>query len=136
MKSIFVKIWRKKCRIKILIFTEKRPVFFSNNFTKILHELIQEPFWFHEIFFRTKNKTKMFVLVSRNFLQIRHSVEKCEILSHRKNISWNQLFSNLFSKTIAFTKFLSKKYERQFSHCELQCVEKSKLCTSFWKASF
>ena len=43
-----------------------------------------------------------------------HSVEKHENLSYRKNISWNQLFSNLFCITVAFTKFLSKKYAREF----------------------
>ena len=43
-----------------------------------------------------------------------HSVEKQEILSHWKNISWNQLLSNFFSKTVVFTKFLSKKCEREF----------------------
>ena len=38
-----------------------------------------------------------------------HGVEKQEILSpHQKNISSNQLFCNLFSKTITFTKFLPK----------------------------
>ena len=49
-----------------------------------------------------------------------HSVEKWEILSHWKFFSSNQLFSNFFSKTIAFTKFLRKKCEReflQFPHC-------------------
>ena len=42
------------------------------------------------------------------------SVEKREILSHWKKISSNHLFSNFFSKTIAFTKFLRKKCEREF----------------------
>ena len=37
-----------------------------------------------------------------------------EILSHQKNISSNQLFSNLFSKTVTFTKFLPKMSEREF----------------------
>ena len=40
-------------------------------------------------------------------------------LSLKKNSS-NQLFSNFFSKTIAFTKFLRKKCGReflQFPHC-------------------
>ena len=32
--------------------------------------------------------------------------------SHQKNISSNQLFSNLFSKTVTFTKFLPKMHER------------------------
>ena len=43
-----------------------------------------------------------------------HSVEKQEILSHQKNISSNQLFRNLFSKTVTFTKFLPKIREREF----------------------
>ena len=50
-----------------------------------------------------------------------------------KKLSSNQLFSNFFSKTIAFTKFLRKKCEReflQFPHCvkvnfrDFQTVEK------------
>ena len=44
----------------------------------------------------------------RNFHTALHSVEKREILSHLENISSNQLFSNLFSKTVTFTKFLPK----------------------------
>ena len=58
-------------------------------------------------------------LLSSNWTSV-HSVEKREILSHWKKISSNQLFSNFFSKTIDFTKFLPKKYEReflQFPHC-------------------
>ena len=45
-----------------------------------------------------------------------HSVEKWEILSHGKNFvkPTNYLFGNFFSKTIAFTKFLWKKCEREF----------------------
>ena len=55
------------------------------------------------------------------FFPSNHSVEKREILSHWKKISSNQLFSNLFSKTNAFTKFLRKNCEREFlefPHCE------------------
>ena len=47
-------------------------------------------------------------------------MEKREILSHQKKISSKQLFSNFFSKTITFTKFLQKECEReflQFPHC-------------------
>ena len=43
------------------------------------------------------------------------------ILSPKK-ISWNRLFSNSFSKTVAFTKFLSRKSEREFplfSNCSV-----------------
>ena len=48
-----------------------------------------------------------------------HSVVKWKN-SQQKNISSNQLFSNFFSKNGAFTKFLSKMYERKFPkfpHC-------------------
>ena len=49
------------------------------------------------------------------------NVEKLEILSHLKQFSSNQLFSNLlFCKTVNFTKFLPKMREREFPkfpHC-------------------
>ena len=51
-----------------------------------------------------------------------------------KKISSNQLFSNFFSKTIAFTKFLRKKCEReflQFPHCDhniVHTVENTEFC--------
>ena len=38
-----------------------------------------------------------------------HSVEKREIISHQINTSWNQLFSNVFSEEVDFTKFLQKR---------------------------
>ena len=44
-----------------------------------------------------------------------HSLEKTQILSHHKNISWNRLFSNFFSENVAFTKFLSKRKFREFN---------------------
>ena len=37
-----------------------------------------------------------------------------EKFSLTEKISSNQLFSDFFSKTITFTKFLRKKYEREF----------------------
>ena len=55
-----------------------------------------------------------------------HSVEKREILSHRKKISWNQLFSNFFSETVTFTKFLPKKRESKFPKFA-HCLEKWKI---------
>ena len=48
-----------------------------------------------------------------------HSVKKREVLSHRKNISSNQLFSKFICK-IVFTKYLSNLNESkfpQFRHC-------------------
>ena len=63
-----------------------------------------------------------------------HSVEKREILSHWKEISSNQLFSNFFSKTIAFTNFLRKKCEReflQFPHCVMNVhIPEFYVCTA------
>ena len=53
-------------------------------------------------------------------------MKKREILSHWKNISWNQLFSNFYSmyvKPVAFTKFLLKKCEREFSHHTVEFAE-------------
>ena len=42
----------------------------------------------------------------RNFHTVRvHIVEKQEVPSHWRNISSNQLFSNLFGKTVTLTKF-------------------------------
>ena len=52
-------------------------------------------------------------LFSRKIFQVVYQsrrVEKQEIHSHLKNISSNQLFSNLFSKTITFTKFLPREF--------------------------
>ena len=43
--------------------------------------------------------------------KVSQSVKKSEKYVPTKNSS-NHLFSNFFSKTIAFTKFLRKKYER------------------------
>ena len=60
-----------------------------------------------------------------------YSVETREFYSHRKNISSNQLvFSDFFSKCVAFTKFLPKKCESKFMyfpHCALVI---STLCSS------
>ena len=58
-----------------------------------------------------------------------HNVEKREILSHhQKNNSSNQLLSNLFSKTVTFTKILPKMNEREFP-CE-NC------CKTIWRNIF
>ena len=43
-----------------------------------------------------------------------HNVEKREIHSHWKNISWNQIFRNFFGKHIAFTQVWSKKCDSKF----------------------
>ena len=94
-----------------------------------------EKFSLTEIFF-VKSTTYLVIslvkpLFSRNFCEKRvrenfrnfhsvHSVEKRKIWSHQKNISSNQLFSNFFSKTIVFTKFLLRNCEREFlkfPHC-------------------
>ena len=43
-----------------------------------------------------------------------HSVENQKNNSRRKNVWWNQLFSNFFCKNVAFMEFLSKKCESKF----------------------
>ena len=76
---------------------------------------------------------------SRNFHNVLwqcHSVEKWGILSHRKNISWNQLFSNLFSKTVAFTKFLSKKCERNLKISTLWVWKKRTFMLNLFSQKF
>ena len=82
---------------------------------KVLSRLtfLKRPFWrnFHKIFVRLK------------WTHV-HSVEKLEILSHQSFFSWNQLFSNFFSKYVTFTKFFYKKCEREFlvfPHCVTSC---------------
>ena len=59
-------------------------------------------------------------LISRNLFRWElifpfHTVEKREILPHSKLFSSNQLFSNFFSKTITFTKFLRKNVWEKIS---------------------
>ena len=51
-----------------------------------------------------------------------------------ENISSNQLFSNLFSKTVAFTKFLPKTSEAISAQHSVHSVEKWKMyCYTVWK---
>ena len=82
------------------------PHFFAKNFVKPTYVLLKS-IW--------RN-----ISLVRHSVEIAHSVEKWEILSHWRKISSNQLCSTFFSETIAFTKFLAKKCERefvQFPHC-------------------
>ena len=61
---------------------------------------------------------KLLKLIWRNILVLTaervHTVEITEIYSHLKKISSNHLFSNFFSKTVTFTKFLPKMRESEF----------------------
>ena len=65
--------------------------------------------WFHRKFLKWENIYESIPVVWQ------WKNEKLS-LSHWKEISSNQLFSNffIFSKTIAFTTFLRKKCEREF----------------------
>ena len=61
-------------------------------------------------------------LLSRNFcekvwerISRSSTVEITEIYSHWKNVLSNHLFSNFFSKSVTFTKFLPKMRESEFS---------------------
>ena len=65
-------------------------------------------------------------LISRNIFFVRENVsffytqygKPTNSLSlTEKNISWNQLFSYFLHKIVAFTKFLSKKCEKEFLCC-------------------
>ena len=94
--------------------------FHKFNFSNILQN-IREFNHFILFLFCTVNFTNFltfrfffFLRRGKNARFFRHSVVKREILSHRKKISSNQFFGNFFSKTIAFTKFLQKKCEREF----------------------
>ena len=74
---------------------------FEKNFVKTT--LSQEKLllrWFDEIF-----------LGKWKFYSPYHSLEKQEIYSHWRIFSSNQLFSNFYSKNVAFTEFLWKKCE-------------------------
>ena len=48
------------------------------------------------------------------FHTVLHTVEKWKIYSYQSFFPSNQLFSNLFSKCVAFTKYLPKKRESNF----------------------
>ena len=61
---------------------------------------------FYYIYLQSRASTKEIVTFTQR--------GKREILSHQKNFSTNQFFSNLFSKTVTFTKFLPKIREREF----------------------
>ena len=54
--------------------------------------------------------------------------------SHWKKISSNQLFSDFFSKTIAFTKFLRKKSEREFLQFPQYVIKVKTLILRNWIA--
>ena len=70
-----------------------------------------------------------------NFSKVLYIVVISEIYSHWKNISSNHLFSNFFSKHVAFTKFLPKMRESKFPklpHCECHTF----LAKISWKQRF
>ena len=107
---------------------------YRNFYTVFFHTELE--LW---VYFRNQYCTSRFHEIFAEELW-KHSVEKREILSHWKKISSNQLFSNFFSKTIAFTKFLRKKCEReflQFPHYDLYFFVNvsmfSNLSFMFWR---
>ena len=61
-------------------------------------------------------------------------MEKWTIYSHRNIFPSNQLFSDLFSKCIVFTKFLPKKRESKFPYFPLCIVYKKSVI--FWSKIF
>ena len=71
------------------------------------------------------------------FLCTFHNVEKWKIYSHWENISSNQLFSDFFSKNVAFTKILPKSTRSAvcavWSHVTLNCPHMN---NSQWNSRF
>ena len=113
---------------QMILFAQKITLWSLPNFCIMLYHVFF--FFFETLHYSVKSFTVK--LISRNNSQVIQkfrklhtavcdlSVEKREILCHQKNISSNQLFSNLFSKTVTFTKFLPKMRESkfpEFSHC-------------------
>ena len=94
-------------RLRNLIFKSGMPSFCRSKWAKYClswsHGML--PFcnyhWFHF-------QEKLFLSHFGKVLQNAHSVVISEIYSQRKNISSNHLFSNSFSKHVAFTKFYQK----------------------------
>ena len=87
------------------------PYFFL--WLNIEHSLSQKQFTYWMIYTLVKSLEFLVKIVRLNLCNFHtvhtatvthYTVEKQEILSHWKNISWNQLFG----KTVDFTKFLSK----------------------------
>ena len=66
--------------------------------------------WISRFFVKTPHSSG-YVRWNRELLLYR--VEKSQNI-WQKNISWNQLFSNFFIKTIVFTEFLTNNREREF----------------------
>ena len=62
------------------------------------------------LFIKTVNFTKFSAKKEWAVIYTTH----CGKISHQRNISSNQNFTNLFSKTMTFTKCLSKMGEREF----------------------
>ena len=55
------------------------------------------------------------------FSNFPHSVEFVKFLYHLRNLSWNQLYSKLFTKEIAFTEFFQKNSDTKILQTS-QCV--------------
>ena len=93
---------------------------FGKNFVKVkilLNKLLKS--WFDEIFFRWERISRFSTLCTMkcrlSFSLFQTTGWRNEKFSlTKKNISSNQLFSTLFSKTVNFTKFLPKIREREF----------------------
>ena len=112
---------------------------FGKNFVKVtflLKKLLKS--WFDEILF---GETKFFIFPHRETQSSEYG--KLKIYCHPKKISSNQHLSIFFSKSVTFTKFLSKKCDidskfPQFSHCATQwfCTQKFREVNDFMRSSF
>ena len=95
----------KKTSVKPTLLFRPRPKF------EYFHPIVTEIFARHYLYF--------------------YIVEKGKIYLHWKKLSSNQLFSNFFSKTVTFTKFLPKMRESEFPEfpqCAV-CVETAAIYT-------
>ena len=94
--------------------------FIFTNFT--WNQLQKSLIYFHEFFREIKFKETCKTWF-HDFFCAQPSVEIADILSHWKKNSSNQLFSDFFSKSIAFTKFLQKKVWEKISAISILCCE-------------
>ena len=88
------------------------------NYTNLLSHFFGKNFVKPIILLKRVDLTKYFLVRARVFFILPHctlhSVVKSKIYSHQKNISSNHLFSDFFSKIVAFTNFLPKMSESKF----------------------
>ena len=86
---MYIALQKSKVIVKLMEFLRKKYCVFSVNLTKI-----------------SNHRLHLFVLL--------HTVEFTKFLYHLKIISWNQLYSKLFTKEIIFTEIFQKVVIQKF----------------------